>query len=188
MIRSDWLVTMKEEGKLVYRRHPSNIVHARISSTPTTLRIHWIRPPIFQQHTLCVCVCWNRPKQTLARTWTVVKLWCQVSRTKCRVECDSITSRSYTHTHTNKTTRISKEKRRRKTFCLGGGKGDMLLARIISVEADQERNVSSPLLLLPPFLLFDINDVARPRSGLAQQHSSSRMYLFLAGPFVCPNC
>lgn len=65
----------------------------------------------------------------------------------------------------------------------------MLLARIISVEADQERNVSSPLLLLPPFLLFDINDVARPRSGLAQQHSSSRMYLFLAGPFVCvPTC
>lgn len=65
----------------------------------------------------------------------------------------------------------------------------MLLARIISVEADQERNVSSPLLLLPPFLLFNINDVARPRSGLAHQHSSSRMYLFLAGPFVCvPTC
>lgn len=31
---------MKEEGKPVYRRHPSDIVPARISSSPTTLRIH----------------------------------------------------------------------------------------------------------------------------------------------------
>lgn len=57
----------------------------------------------------------------------------------------------------------------------------MLLARIISVEADQERTCRPPAAAT--FFYF-INDVARPRSGLAQQHQQSNVS-FLAGPFVC---